>query len=979
MALLSFLGYFVQAQQSPLYQDTRQQQWVDSVFNALSQEQRLGQLFMVAAYSNKDERHYTEIEALIRRFNLGGLIFFQGGPGRQAHLTNRYQQAAPTPLLIAMDAEWGLGMRLDSVISYPRQIALGAIKNDQLIYDMGAEIARQSKRLGVHINFAPVVDINSNPNNPVIGFRSFGENKFRVAQKGIAYMKGMQDHGLMADAKHFPGHGDTGTDSHYSLPVIRHSSLRMDSVELFPFRSLIDQGLMSAMVAHIHVPAYDTIPNKATTLSKNVVTDLLKTSMKFDGLIFTDALNMRGVSDYYPPGEVDMEALLAGNDVLLYSEDVPLTIELIKEAFVSGRLQEDDINRRIKKILAAKYKLGLNKPQEVALQNLHEDLNAPKGLVVKQKLFESAVTVVKNEEQALPFKHLEIKNFASLSLGEKEGNEFQLMLDNYAPFTHYALKNEQKTIEAYSELINKLKWYDVVVVGVHGLNNTVKKNFGVNPNDAFFLDMLAKYTQVVTVVFGNPYSLKFFEQQKTLVCAYQDEAMMREVAPQALFGAFEVNGSLPVSVSASLKEGTGNTLPSLGRLGYGLPESVQVSSDILAKIDAIAREAIESKATPGCQVLVAKGGKVILNKGYGYQTYDSLIPVNSQTIYDVASVTKVAATLQTVMFLEDRDIISLDKKASNYLPELRATNKKNLSINAILAHQAGLQPYIPFWKRTLDETGQPQADFYSAYPESSFLSQVAGGLYGHTSLKDSVWKWTLESDLLPLKKRWSSYEYKYSDMGFYIMQKMSERLLNQPMEIFLEDNLYRPLGLSTMTYLPLCKFPVDRIAPTERDTYFRNEQICGIVHDQGAAMYGGIAGHAGIFSNANDLAILMQMHLQNGYYGGHRYFQEKTIPKFTEKHFRGNRRGLGWDKPATGKENNPASQYASYKTYGHTGFTGTAVWVDPEHDLIYVFLSNRIYPDANNTLLIKNNIRTRVQDVIYEAMWSDKNVTDLAN
>lgn len=971
---IAFLQVFNWTSASAQFQEgapsSKQNKWVDSVFNSLSTDQRLGQLFMVAAFSNKDERHYALIEDQVRNYNLGGLIFFQGGPVRQAHLTNRYQKAAAVPLFIAMDAEWGLGMRLDSVQSYPRQIALGAIEDNQQIYRMGAEIARQCLRLGVHINFAPVVDVNVNPKNPVIGFRSFGENKYKVSEKGLAYMKGLQEHGVMANAKHFPGHGDTDSDSHYGLPIIKHSKMRMDSIELYPFKQLIEKGLMSAMVAHISVPIYDSIPNKATTLSKPVVTDLLKNKMGFEGLIFTDALNMKGVAQYYAPGDVDVLALMAGNDVLLYSEDVPLAISKIKEAFANGMLNQKEIDQRVKKILRAKYQFGLDKPQRVAISHLYEDLNNAQAKLVKHQLYEQAITVVKNEDALLPFTQLENTNFASLSLGAASDNEFQAMLGNYAPFYHFNLKEEQKTIETYSEIFNKLKLFDVVVVGVHGLNNTVGKKFGVNAFDVFFLEMLSRYTKVVTVVFGNPYSLAYYEGLPNLVCAYQDEPMSREIAPQVLFGALEAKGKLPVSASVNLKEGLGLSTPSLGRLAYTFPEAVGMDSKVLARIDEVAQEAILDRATPGCQVLVAKNGKVIFQKAYGYQTYDSLQPVNLQTIYDIASITKVVATLQAVMYLEDKDQLDLGKKVSYYLPELKETNKKSIGIEEVLAHQAGLQPYIPFWRRTLSQEGSLQTSFYSIMPQDNFMIEVASGLYSINTLRDSIWSWTVNSDLLPLPKRWGGHDYKYSDMGFYMMQKLSETLLKQPMETFLEDHFYSPLGLSTMTYLPLCKFPIDRIAPTEMDNYFRKTLICGIVHDQGAAMYGGIAGHAGIFSNANDLAVLMQMNLQGGSYGGKEYFRKKTIDKFTEKQFRDNRRGLGWDKPAIGDTNNPASKYASSKAFGHTGFTGTAVWADPEYDLVYIFLSNRIYPDASNNKLIKNNIRTRIQDVVYEAMWT---------
>lgn len=948
--------------------DPREQKaWTDSVFNSLTETQRLGQLFNIAAYSNMGEDHYQKLLRLIKTYNIGGLTFFQGGPVRQAELTNRYQAAAPTPLLIGMDAEWGLGMRLDSTVSFPRQLTLGAIQNEQTVYDMGAEIARQFEIMGMHLNFAPVIDINSNPANPVIGNRSFGENKYKVAAKGIAYMHGLQDHGVIACAKHFPGHGDTGTDSHYSLPVINHTRERLNDMELFPFRKLIENDLMSTMIGHIHIPVYDNTPNKAVTLSKSLVTGLLKEEMKFEGLIFTDALNMKGVSKYYKPGELEVMALEAGNDVLLLSEDVPEAIKRIKEAIENGRLNRKDINRRVKKILAAKYWAGLNHYEPVNTTNLVERLNSPDAQLVKQKLYEDAVTVVRNEGNLMPVTMLDTANFASLSIGTEGTGEFQQGLSKYTAFSHYQISGDYTSETMYDDMFNRLKRYDIVVVGMHNLNNSRYRNYGVEKEQIAFLKALEEETKVIVVVFGNPYSLRSFEDFPHLICAYEDEELARRVVPQAIFGAIEASGRLPVTASLTFREGTGETTRPIGRLAYSIPEDVSMNSFVLNEIDQIAKEAIRDHATPSVQVLVARNGKVVFDRSYGHYTYDSLRKVDNQTLYDIASVTKVSATLQAIMFLEGRGLIDLDETIGTYLPELKGTNKEDLVIRDILLHQSGLIAYIPFWRRTVNEFGV-MSDYYSHYPMENFQYQVAANLYGLNSMQDSLWRWAIESDLRWKKNKRRPYDYKYSDIGFYIMKHLAETLLNQPMEIFLEQNFYDPMGLNTLTYLPLCNFSVDRIAPTEKDTYFRNSLVCGIVNDQGAAMLGGIAGHAGLFSNANDLAILMQMNLQGGHYGGVNYFLPGTVERFTRRYDKDNRRGLGWDKPSPDGEDWPTSRYASQRTFGHTGFTGTAVWADPEYDLIYIFLSNRTYPDSRNNKLFEKNIRTRIQDVIYRSM-----------
>ena len=946
---------------------TKQQLWVDSVFDSMSEEERLGQLFMVAAYSNRDEKHSEELEKLIREYNIGGLIFFQGGPVRQAILTNRYQAKAKVPLLIAIDGEWGLKMRLDSSMAFPKQMTLGAVQDDAYIYAMGKEVARQCKRLGIHVNFAPVIDVNSNPANPVIGVRSFGEDKFKVAEKGIAYMKGMQDNGVIACAKHFPGHGDTETDSHLTLPVITHTKERLNDVELYPFRELIKDSVFSIMVAHMHVPAYDSTTNMATTLSKSVVTDLLKNELQFKGLIFTDALNMKGVSSFFKPGEVDVLALLAGNDVLLYAEDVPTAIRKIHKAIKENKITWAEVDERVKKILTAKFWAGLDSLKPIELHNLYEDLNSSEAKALRQDIYEKALTIVRNDDNLIPIRILDTTTFASITIGvPSQGSNFQHTLDLYAPFTHFTLHKNAGEAET-SELEEKLKNYGMVVIGLEGVSSFNIKDYGISLATIDFIERLQQNTKTALIVFGNPYSLKFFNNSNTLICAYEDNEVTTSIAPQLLFGALGAYGKLPVTVDPSTTQGAGILMnKSLQRLSFGYPESVCMDSKTLSQIDTIALKAIEAGAMPGCQVLVAKNGKVIYRKSFGYLTYDKTDPVTDTTIYDIASISKVAGTLQVIMFLSERGLLNLDKKASYYLPELKRTNKEDLQIRDILTHQAGLLGFLSHWKRTTDSAGFSPT-FYSTIKSDVYCNEVIPSLYSIASMEDSLWKWSIESELREKPRNKKKYDYLYSDIGFYIMKRIVEKLINQPMDEFLDQNFYVPLGLTSLSYKPLNHFPIERIAPTENDKDYRHVIVRGHVHDPGAAMFGGVGGHAGIFSNSLDLAILFQMNLQRGTYGGIRYLLPETIPLFAKKQFEDNRRGLGWDKPAK-EPGGPTSNYASQETFGHTGFTGTAAWADPQSDLVYVFLSNRVYPDAANTKLVKMGVRTNIQDVIYKSI-----------
>ncbi|MFY0593345.1 glycoside hydrolase family 3 N-terminal domain-containing protein [Roseivirga sp.] len=967
LLLVSWVG-IVSLKGQKIYKkiDTKaQEQWVDSIFNELTLDERLGQLFMVAAYSNRDEKHYQEIDKLITEYNIGGLIFFQGGPYRQAKLNDRYQAKSKIPLAIAMDAEWGIGMRLDSVMDFPKQMTLGAIKDNKWIYEMGKEVANQFHLLNMHINFAPVVDVNVNPNNPVIGYRSFGENKFKVSDKGIAYMKGLQDNGVMANAKHFPGHGDTGVDSHYDLPVINHSTERMTETELYPFKQLMKDSLMSIMIAHLQVPAYDDRENMPTTLSNKVVTDLLRNDLKFDGLAFTDAMNMQGVAKYYNPGEADVKALQAGNDVILFPLDVPKAIKQVKKAIKKKKLDQASIDERVKKILRAKYWFGLNDYSPINTNNLTKRINNDYAQLLNRILYQKAITVVDNQEELLPMLDLGKNEMASLQVGGGENAEFERMLGKYARFDHVKIDSLDNAA------LDSMAKYKTVVVGYHGITNSPKNRHGVNLNEIEFIRKLQKRTKVIVVAFGNAYSLQYFTGIKNLICTYEDNEITQNLVPQIIFGAIKAEGKLPISASEKFKAGLGIETLTTSRLSYGLPSEVGMHIDSLRKIDTIIEEAIREKATPGAQVVVARKGKVVYQKNFGYQTYNEVKPIDDNTIYDIASITKVAATTQIVMKLYEEKKLDINQPIGNYLDELDSTNKKDLLIRDILTHQAGLKPYIPFWEKTVSDGAMKEEYLIDAQgPNHNFKIEEQRVL--PPSLSDSVWQWTIDSELRTLPKKKKSYDYLYSDLGYTLIYRLVSKIIEEPVEDFLNREFYNPLGLSSTVFLPLEKGYNEEIAPTEVDDYFRNVVVCGNVHDQNATLMGGIAGHAGLFSNANDLAILMQMNMQMGEYAGTNYFNDWTIPIFTSAQFLENRRGLGWDKPITGTDEGPTSQFSSASTFGHTGFTGAAVWADPAEELVFIFLTNRTYPESDNFKLIEENVRTRIHDLLYQSIFEPK-------
>jgi beta-N-acetylhexosaminidase len=939
--------------------------WADSVFQTLTPDERIAQLFMVAAYSNRDKKHVKEITDLVKDQHIGGLIFFQGGPVREAILTNEYQSLSKVPLMVSIDGEWGLAMRLDSTIQFPRQMSLGAIQDDAMIFMMGAEIARQCKRIGIHVNLAPVVDINSNPLNPVISNRSFGENKYLVARKAMMYMKGMQYNGVMANAKHFPGHGDTDSDSHKTLPTIKHSKEQLDSLDLYPFKQLMQEGLGSLMVAHLSIPSLDTTKNTASTLSKAIVTGLLKDELKFNGLIFTDALNMKGVSKFYAPGVVDVKALLAGNDVLLFSEDVPTAITQIKKAIEHGDITQEEIDKRCKKILVAKQWCGLDHYKPVELKNLVADLNTAHGDMINRQLIEASLTVLQNKNNIIPLQKLDTLKIASLSLGYKTMNGFQQMLGNYSPVKHFGLDRTARTAECDS-VIKWLKDYNLVIIQIDNTNNSPAKNFGFTDQSLRVLQAVMKQSKTIVNVSANPYILARIDSLQNadaLILSYEDNVLTQSLSAQLIFGAFGAKGKLPVTASANYKFGMGIETNSLGRFKYTLPEELGLSSSDFNMIDTIALYGIKEKAYPGCQVFVAKDGKVIYQKSFGYHTYENKIQVKNDDIYDLASVTKIAASTAAVMTLIDKKELSLDNPLCYYLPQLEGSNKENIIIREMMTHQAGLRDWIPFWLHTVKK-GQYKHGIYNKTQTDSFSLRVAENLYIRKNYTDTIYKEIANSEVKDAGK------YKYSDLGYYYLKKIIEQKTGLPLNEYVSKTFYIPLGLPTMGYNPRDRFDLSRIPPTEYDVKFRKQLVHGDVHDQGAAMMGGVGGHAGLFSDANDLAVFMQMYLQKGEYGGVRYLDTVVVSECTRcQYCIDNRRAVGFDKPEMNPEKeSPVCECVSPLSFGHSGFTGTLTWADPAKNLVYVFLSNRVYPDADVNKLVKLGIRSKIQQEIYKAI-----------
>ena len=951
--------YFSEKEKIEVKDIYEEQRWIDSVYKKMTFEEKVGQLFMVAAYSNKDEAHYRSIDKLVTDYKIGGLIFFQGGPVRQAELTNRYQSKSKVPMLVGIDAEWGLSMRLDSTYKYPWNMTLGAIKDNSLIEKMGEQMAEQSKRLGINFTFSPVVDINTNSNNPIIGNRSFGETREIVADKALAYMNGLQNNGVFATAKHFPGHGDTSSDSHHTLPTVAFSKARIDSVEIYPYRKLIEKGLSSVMVAHLNVPSLESQENLPSSLSSKVVTDILKNDLKFEGLIFTDALNMKGASNFKQPGDIDLAAFLAGNDVLLFAEDVPKAVLKFKEAFKKKILTEKRLAYSVKKILKYKFKAGLKHYKSIELENLYEDLNKSEYDALNEKLFENAITTLQNKEQIIPITSLKTEKIAYVKIGDDSSEVFVNYLNEYTKVDEIS----GSTIEV---ILAKLQEYTKVVIGFHKADNIWKKN-SPTFEEIRWINSISKQKKTILTFFTRPYSLPptlDYTSLEGVIMAYQNNNFTQKIVPEIIFGSTASKGRIPVSINDNFPVNSGIDTKEMKRLGFDIPENQGMDGSNLSKIDSIVKMAIDQKMTPGAQIVIARRGKVIYQKSFGNHTYADNIPVQDDDLYDVASLTKILSTLPNLMQVYDKGEITLDEKLGNMLPVFKGSNKEDATLLDMLTHQARFQPWEPFYVKTLDETKHPNPKYYRKTQSKDFPYKVAENLYIRKDFNDTIINTIANSKLLPSK------QYKYSDFSFILLKEYLELKTQKKLDVLANNNFYSLMGMNHTTYKPLEKFPLNQIIPTEEDKYYRYQTVQGNVHDMAAAMQGGVSGHAGLFSNALDVAKMMQMYLQNGMYGNNRFFSEKTMNAFNTCYFcdEDNRRGVGFDKPQLGTAG-PTCGCLSMTSFGHTGFTGTMAWADPEKEIVYVFLSNRTYPDSNAAnRLSRANIRENIQKIIYESI-----------
>lgn len=966
---------------SKALQDEDCRHWVDSVMNKLSFKEKVGQLFIYTIAPIDTKRNLELLHEAVETHKVGGLLFSGGKMQTQVELTNRAQKQAKVPVMITFDGEWGLAMRLRGTPVFPRNMVLGCIRDNQLIYEYGSEVARQCRQIGVQVNFAPVADVNINPKNPVINTRSFGEDPVQVADKVIAYAYGLEGGGVLSVCKHFPGHGDTDVDSHKSLPVLPFTRERLDSVELYPFKKAIRAGLGGMMVGHLQVPVIEPVGGLPSSLSRNVVYDLLTDELAFKGLVFTDALAMKGVSGN---GHVSLQALKAGNDMVLAPRNLKEEIPAVLEAVEKGELAREDIENKCRKVLTYKYVLGLKKKTFIQLSGLEQRINRPQTRDLIRRLNQAAITVLNNKNHILPLHADKAQTLALLEIGKPGETEvLAKQMSRYTSLARFRLRPNQTEAEN-RRLRDSLATYKRIVIAVSEQR--------LAPYHSFF----AKFAP------ENPAIYLFFTPGKMMmqihhavshapavILGHSHNSDVQRQTADILFAKATADGRLSASIGGLFPTGAGVTITPETPLHF-IPEEHGLSSALLKKIDTIALDGIQQGAYPGCQVVVLKNGHVMVDKAFGTYAGKGSPGVESTDIYDLASLSKTTGTLLAVMKLYDKGRFNLTDKISDYLPFLQRTDKKDITIREILYHQSGLPPWLPFYQEVIDKDSY-DGRLFSARKDAHHPVQIGTATWANPKFKfkseyispvktgdytiqicDSLWlnrsfRKVIEEKIVeaPLKQK----RYVYSDIGFILLGMLVEQLAGMPMEAYLQREFYEPMGLERTGYLPLRRFAKSEIVPSNKDRFLRKETLQGYVHDEASAFFGGLAGNAGLFSTAREVARVYQMLLNGGELDGKRYLSKETCNLFTTETSKISRRGLGFDKPdmEDPKKGNCASGVPA-GVYGHTGFTGTCAWVDPENDLVYVFLSNRIYPNVTNRKLNQLHIRERIQEAIYGAM-----------
>ncbi|GIV58443.1 MAG: beta-N-acetylhexosaminidase [Rhodothermaceae bacterium] len=918
--------------------------WVEATLARLTPEQKVAQLFAVQAFghfTSVDDPDYQTLVDLVERVQVGGVIFFQGQPLAQALMANDLQARAPLPLLISQDMEWGPGMRIDRTTTLPRTMTLGATRDPALAYAAGYVTAREARALGVHQIFAPVADVNNNPNNPIINVRSFGEDPALVADMVAAFVRGARTGGVIATAKHFPGHGDTATDSHADLPVIPHDRGRLEQVELIPFRAAIEAGIGAIMTAHIAFPSLEPEAHVPGTLSPAITTGLLRRELGFGGLIVTDAMNMAGVTKHFGPGEAAIRALAAGADMVLMSEDVEAAHRAVLRALAEGRLDAARLDASVRRVLAAKARLGLHQHRLVDLAATRRVVGRRTHRMVSETIARRGLTLLRNDGNLLPMDPPP-RRLLVLTLSDDDdpdtGADFTRLVRETARGATVARRLvDQRTSDAEQErLLREATRYDVVLVPAYVRVRSWSGRINLSEDQRVFLDrLIAQTPPVVLISFGNPYIVMGLARQPAAyLAAYGGSDASQKTTAQALFGQSDVGGRLPVTIPGLYAFGDGLRLEQT-TLRPGYPEEVGMDGDSLARVDTLLRHAIERRAFPGAALAVGRDGVLVKRQGYGYFTYDSEQRITPRSRFDLASLTKVVATTTAAMLLYEDGRLDLDAPVVTYLPEFGQNGKEHVTIRQLLTHTSGLIPFRPFHRM------------------------------GFTT-REQVLRAIL-ADTLVYRP---GTETRYSDFNMIVLALVIERITGQDFATFTREAIFEPLGMHDTGFLPVGQGPDTTVVPTEYDRDFRKRLVQGEVHDETAYLLGGVAGHAGLFSTADDLALFAYMLTNGGTLHGRRFLRPETIRLFTTRAdpTGESTRALGWDTKSP-EGYSSAGHLFGPNSFGHTGFTGTSLWIDPDRRLFVILLTNRVYPTRENRGHIA--VRAAVADLAAGALRAD--------
>jgi beta-N-acetylhexosaminidase len=911
-------------------------------------EEKVSQMVMVRAfghYYSTDSDLFERLARLVSQRKVGGIIMAQGDVYAEAVLLNRLQSLSRIPLLVASDFERGIAMRVRRGTRFPDAMALGATRNAEYAYRMGRAVAVEARTIGIHQNYAPVADINDNPLNPVINTRSFGDDPMLVRTMVGAFIRGTIDGGCLATAKHFPGHGDTGTDSHLDLPVIDLSRARLDTVELAAFRAAVDAGVQSVMIGHIAVPALDSLGLPAS-LSAPMVSDLLRKEIGFRGLIVTDGLEMRALTRGFTADTVAVLAVRAGADILLEPPDPDLAVSAVAGAVRRGEISMERVDESVRRILTVKHQLGLDRRRTVDIDAIASRISTRPNRHLAREIARDAVTLLRNRNGLLPLPpdgpmrivallagdteddRSEIDRPGSPATSEPVGTYFSQLLRRRSAGTEIVRLSPESDVRELNEAVARVRRADVAILCLFVRVRTAWGKIDLPDYLRTFAPRVAETnTPLVVLAFGTPYIAGNVPDAESVMCLYGDDEPVSEAAAEALFGEIPVRGRLPVSIRGKYPFGSGLDLPQT-QLRRDDPAVAGFDPEDLQRVDAVVNNAIADSAFPGAQLAIVKDGLLVYDRSFGRLTYDTASPpVDEGTMYDLASLTKVIATTSAVMKLVDNGKIGLDDPVAKYIPRFDAGEKAAITIRQLLLHRGGFPPFRRLWLECPDP--------------AAVLDTIAA-----TPLVAAPGDSTI-----------------YSDLGFITLGKVVEKVSGITLDAFVKREFFGPLRMRNTTYVPPESLRA-RCAPTEIDTAWRKSLVQGTVHDENAAFIGGVSGNAGLFSTAGDLALYMQMLINRGLYAGRRYLSEKTVAEFIEKRAPAQERWLGWDMRSP--HGSSAGAFFSPASFGHTGFTGTCIWADPARNLVVIFLTNRAYPTRANLRIA--NVRPAVNDAVMRAL-----------